>query len=222
MFYGGFPVIGIRLGFILSRGLHGHQLSRRVPLSVFIAITLGVRGFIVQQSAYSFFWPCPQHAEVPRPGIKPLPQQQHSPQKWQCQILMPLGHQGTPISSFYIYIFFLHYIYMYVYIRTTYIYIYIYMYIHICVFFSFLVAPKYVEFPGQGSDQSLSQKLSHSCSNTGSFNPQSWPGDRTCVPVLPRHCQACCTTAETPIPPLLIAMLWGYYRQQNSQKSLPS
>ena len=21
-----------------------------------------------------FFWPCPQHVEVPRPGIKPVPQ----------------------------------------------------------------------------------------------------------------------------------------------------
>ena len=34
-----------------------------------------------------FFGPCPWHAKVPRP----------EPQKWQHQILKPLGHQGTLI-----------------------------------------------------------------------------------------------------------------------------
>ena len=32
------------------------------------------------------------HAEVPGPGIKP------APQRWQCQILNLLSHQGTPSS----------------------------------------------------------------------------------------------------------------------------
>ena len=36
-----------------------------------------------------FFCPCLQHAEVPRSGIEPLPQQWH-------QILIPLGHKGIP------------------------------------------------------------------------------------------------------------------------------
>ena len=37
-----------------------------------------------------FFWPHPWHAQVPRPEIKPPPQQ------WQCQVLNLLSHQGTP------------------------------------------------------------------------------------------------------------------------------
>lgn len=39
------------------------------------------------------FLPCPQHAEVPRPGIKPRPQQR------QHQILNRLSYQGTPLQA---------------------------------------------------------------------------------------------------------------------------
>lgn len=42
------------------------------------------------------FWLHPQHAEFPRPGIKPAPQQQLEPLHWQCQILNLLSHMGTP------------------------------------------------------------------------------------------------------------------------------
>ena len=41
---------------------------------------------------YIFFWPHPQHAEVPRPGTKPALQQWPEPQHWQCWILNPLHH----------------------------------------------------------------------------------------------------------------------------------
>lgn len=34
------------------------------------------------------------HADIPGPGFEPLPQ------PWQCQILHPLGHQGTPTFLF--------------------------------------------------------------------------------------------------------------------------
>ena len=44
-----------------------------------------------------FFFPYPQHAEVPRPGIKPMPQQWPKPLQWQCWILNPLYHKGTRI-----------------------------------------------------------------------------------------------------------------------------
>ena len=37
-----------------------------------------------------FIWLCPRHVEVPGPGIEPVPQ------KWPCQILNLLSHQGTP------------------------------------------------------------------------------------------------------------------------------
>ena len=39
-------------------------------------------------------FPHPRHVEVPGPGTEP------SPQQWPCQVLNPLGHQGTPISCF--------------------------------------------------------------------------------------------------------------------------
>ena len=42
---------------------------------------------------FVFFWPCSEHMEVPKPGIKPIPQQ------WQHWILNPLSHQRTPSLS---------------------------------------------------------------------------------------------------------------------------
>ena len=39
-----------------------------------------------------FFWPPLWH---PRPGIKPVPQQQPGPLQWKRQILNPLCHKGT-------------------------------------------------------------------------------------------------------------------------------
>ena len=43
--------------------------------------------------------------DVQRPGIEPAPQQWARQQQWQCQILNPLSHQGTP-SSLTLYCFF--------------------------------------------------------------------------------------------------------------------
>ena len=47
-----------------------------------------------------FFWPYPQHTEVPMPGIKPTPQQRPKPLQWQCQIHNLLSHKGTPYFFF--------------------------------------------------------------------------------------------------------------------------
>ena len=44
---------------------------------------------------FVLFWPCLWHAKVPRPGIKPEPQQR------KCQILNLLNHQGTPVEVFF-------------------------------------------------------------------------------------------------------------------------
>ena len=44
--------------------------------------------FVVVVVVVTWLWP--RHAEAPRPGREPVPQQ------WQCQILNPLSHQGTP------------------------------------------------------------------------------------------------------------------------------
>ena len=51
---------------------------------------------------YFIFWLHPQHAEVPRPGIEPMPQQWPKPQQWQSQILNTLSHQGTPSLTLFI------------------------------------------------------------------------------------------------------------------------
>ena len=47
---------------------------------------LALRGFVCL-----FVWLRPRHAEVPRPGTEPMPQQS------QCRILNWLNHQGTPV-----------------------------------------------------------------------------------------------------------------------------
>ena len=65
-------------------------------------------------------------------------------------------------------------------------------------FFFFSAALEHMEFPGQGSDLSHSCDLCRSCGNAGSFNPLYQAGDWTCVSAFQRHCQSCCTTAETP------------------------
>ena len=51
-------------------------------------------------------------------------------------------------------------------------------------FFPFLAAPWHMEFPGLGSDLSLSCNLCHSGSDIGSFTPLFRAGDRTCILVL--------------------------------------
>ena len=69
---------------------------------------------------------------------------------------------------------------------------------YICIFyFSFLAIPWHTEFQSQDTDPSRSCHVSHSCSNSGSFNPQCQAGDQTWVPMLPRRCQSCCTTPGT-------------------------
>ena len=45
---------------------------------------------------FFFFWLHPWHVEVPQPRTEPVSQQQPKLQQWQCQILNPLHHQGTP------------------------------------------------------------------------------------------------------------------------------
>ena len=42
----------------------------------------------------------PWHVEVPRPGIKPTPQQQPRPLQWHCQILNSLCHKKTPETKY--------------------------------------------------------------------------------------------------------------------------
>ena len=45
---------------------------------------------------WNFFWSHQWHVEVPAPGIELMSQQWLESQQWQCQILNPLSHQGTP------------------------------------------------------------------------------------------------------------------------------
>ena len=45
---------------------------------------------------WAIFLPCPWHAEVPGPGIEPMPQWRPKPLQWQHWILNPLHCKGTP------------------------------------------------------------------------------------------------------------------------------
>ena len=45
------------------------------------------------------------HAEVPGPGIKLVPQQWPKLLQWQCQVLNPLHHKGTPMIFLILYIY---------------------------------------------------------------------------------------------------------------------
>ena len=44
------------------------------------------------------FWLCPQHTEVPWPGIKAAPLQGPEPQQCQHRVLNPLSHKGIPLE----------------------------------------------------------------------------------------------------------------------------
>ena len=48
-----------------------------------------------------FFWLCPQLVAVSAPGMEPASQHQGGPQPWQCWILNPLSHQGTPSIKYF-------------------------------------------------------------------------------------------------------------------------
>ena len=72
-------------------GLGGEM---KYVMSVILFMLPEHRMTVFDLSFFFFFWPHPQHAEGPGPGTEPLPQQ------WQCWILKPLGHEGTPSYSF--------------------------------------------------------------------------------------------------------------------------
>ena len=65
-------------------------------------------------------------------------------------------------------------------------------------FFSFLVAPQHMEFPGQGSDLSHSLKPKPQLQQHWILNPLCQAGGQSHIPALPRHLQSHCTTAGTP------------------------
>ena len=58
--------------------------------SFFCNFSISLKLFPSIKSFFFPLWQSLQHGEVPRPGIKPKPQQ------WKCQILNPLSHKGTP------------------------------------------------------------------------------------------------------------------------------
>ena len=49
----------------------------------------------IQVLVFFFFWPCPWHVEIIRPGIKAALWQWPRPRQGQCWFLNPLSHQGT-------------------------------------------------------------------------------------------------------------------------------
>ena len=67
-------------------------------------------------------------------------------------------------------------------------------------FFFFFATPQHMVFPGQGSDQSHSFDLSHSCGNARSPTHCASLGSNLhpSVPLLLRCSLSCCTTVGTP------------------------
>ena len=80
------------------------NVGENAPDSVLASSDLPLHPFSLQ-TFFFFSWLHLWPVYVPRPGIEPVPQQWPKtqwpePQQWQCQILNPLSHQGTPISTF--------------------------------------------------------------------------------------------------------------------------
>ena len=73
--------------------------KKKLCLNVFLQTFVLLEVLVCLFFFFFFFWPClqHQHGEVPGPGIKLAPQRRPEPQQWQCQILNPLSHQGTPL-----------------------------------------------------------------------------------------------------------------------------
>ena len=55
------------------------------------------RHFISFFCYFFFFWLCPWHVKIPRPGIKPLLQLQTAPQLWQCGSLTHCTRRELPV-----------------------------------------------------------------------------------------------------------------------------
>lgn len=71
---------------------------------IIVKITKIVNDFVLQlgwthSESYFFGWLHPQHVGVPRPGIKPVRQQQPEPLQWKCQVLKSTAPQEN-LGSF--------------------------------------------------------------------------------------------------------------------------
>ena len=75
--------------FLTLAAFHTFEINYLNP---FLASWLQI--FFPQEGDFEtfFFWPYPWHGEVPRLGVKPVPELQPAPQLWQCQILTTVSH----------------------------------------------------------------------------------------------------------------------------------
>ena len=84
-----------------SNGYNGHlgemALKSCVPWG-WLNLGQNQQDILKIASSSFFFFQHPQHAEVLRPGIESMPQQWLQPMQWQCLILNPLSHTGTPTA----------------------------------------------------------------------------------------------------------------------------
>ena len=77
----------------LWRRLAATTLNRPLAWEIPYPVGAAPKGRKTKQKKKNFFfWPPPRYVEVPRPGLKPTPQQQSEPLQWYHWILKP----GTP------------------------------------------------------------------------------------------------------------------------------
>ena len=78
---------------------HNYQQYMRIPVASCCSRHLVLSVWFACFLFFFFFnWPSPEQAEVPRPGIESIPQQQPNLLQWKCWILNSLSHRGTLVS----------------------------------------------------------------------------------------------------------------------------
>lgn len=87
-------------------------------------------------------------------------------------------------------------------------------------FFSFLAAPQYVEFLGQGLDPSGSCDLCCSCGNSGSFNPLCHPGIEPAAWCWREAADPCCAIAGSTVLTFLYILTAAVVAGGETQTSL--
>ena len=92
-----FVLGNVWLVFFFLRNMKAYILKAYWVFCLFICLVKTERYLLlIDIFTILFFWPYPQHAEIPGPGFEAMPHSQAEPLQWQLWILNPLSHEGTP------------------------------------------------------------------------------------------------------------------------------